>query len=216
MPDEIKPDIVPNPDESAAKIKAAEDKASALQKELDELKAKQSKEDETLGDKAKRERDELDKSRQSERDMESALKFNLTSAEFIKNNKSVLPNNIEDLIKHSEKEKYDSQKQKADALKSEIIVAYFEVQANLDYLTVSQKAAVDDYLKMTKNGKESKANHLWESIFEPTIEMAKRVKKAEEISRAKQGYGSHTDTETAYKERLMTGSRKHYLGEKNQ
>lgn len=154
-----------------------------------------------------------DKKSESAR-IESAIAFNYTLKEWLKTNKDILPGEIEDVFKISEKEKYDSQIQKANALRDAIIQSFFSVQDNLDLLTANQKRAIDEYLKLTKNGREQKAESVFENYFEPALETMKRVKKAEEVGRARSGFATGSKVEDAYKERLIQGSRKTYLGEK--
>ena len=144
--------------------------------------------------------------------IESAMRFTLSSKDFLKANEGILPAEVADIFAAAEREKFDSAVQKASAIKDGVITEYFKVQANLDLLTAAQKNSIENYLKLTKNGREEKAQHVFENILEPTLESFKRIKKAEEVNRAKNGFGS--DSDRAYKEKLISGSRKHYIGEK--
>lgn len=146
--------------------------------------------------------------------IESALKFNLGVADFIKANEDVLPEEIPQILKAAEKEKYDSAGEKASAVKAAFVQSFFAIQANVDLLTSNQKSQLDDYLKLTKNGKEQKAEAIYENLFEPALETLKKVKKAEELGKARTGFASGSKVEDGYKARLMAGSRKTYLNEK--
>jgi NADH:ubiquinone oxidoreductase subunit F (NADH-binding) len=117
-------------------------------------------------------------------------------------------------LSSAEKEKFDSAIDKANAVKRGVIESFFAVQSNLDLLTSGQKAQVEDYLKLTKNGKEQKAASIFENVFEPTLESLRRVKKAEEVGRANNGYATGTKWEDDYKQRLVKNARKTHLGEK--
>ena len=167
----------------------------------------------TLNEKAKLEREDLESKTKQSKQLESALTFNLTSSEFLKQNESVLPSEIGDIFRLAEKEKYENAIQKANATKAAIIQSFFSQQSNLDLLTESQKSTLDDYLKLTKNGKEEKAKEIYENLFDPALSTLKRVKKAEELARAKMGYRDGKG-DTHYREKLMKLSRQHYLGEK--
>jgi hypothetical protein len=125
-----------------------------------------------------------------------------------------MPNEIQEILTAAEKEKYDSATEKASAIKRAFIESFFAVQDNVDLLTTAQKATLDDYLKLTKNGKEAKAETVFENLFEPALETLKKVKKAEELGKARSGYASSSKVEDGYKARLMSGSKKTYLGEK--
>lgn len=147
--------------------------------------------------------------------IESALSFNIKLKDFAELNKEILPSEIENILATAEKENYDSATTKANAIKSAVIQSFFSIQDNLNILTESQKKNLDDYLKLTKNGKEEKADFIYENLFEPALETLKRVKKAEEVGKAKAGLGVSNKAEDVYKAKLIEGSQKQYLGEKN-
>lgn len=167
-------------------------------------------EQQDLAAKAKRNRDKEVQAAQNSKDLEAALKFDIGSKEWLKTNASLLPKDIADLFTTADKEKYDSAIEKVDAIKSGVVQSFFALQANMDLLTQGQKSKVEDYLKLTKQGKQEKARQVYEDIFEPAFEMLKRVKRADAVSR---GFADPTQVDNGYKERLIKGSRKHFLGE---
>jgi hypothetical protein len=190
---------------------------AALKAENERLKAAsgkvgQSGDDPDLGEKARREREAADKDSARTKKLESSIKFNLSSKEFLKQNESLLPKEVTDIFSQAEKETFADAIEKDSAIKSGLIQAFFQVQANVDLLTPGQKAQLDSYLKLTKNGKQDKAQEMYDMIFEPAFEMLKRVKRAEALGK---GYGGGTDADTAYKNKMMSLSKKHYLGEKS-
>ncbi len=192
-------------------LQSLKDQLAALQKEKSEWEKK--KEDDLgLGDKVTKERLEKDKKTGETKNLESALTFNLTSADFLKANESVLPKDIGDIFKAADKETYDGAVQKANATKAAIIQSFFSQQSNVDYLTETQKLALADYLKLTKNGKEERSKDIYENLFEPALSTLKRVKKAEELGREK--FGGLKEGDGEYRDRLMALSKKHFLGEK--
>ena len=168
--------------------------------------------DPDLGDKAKKEREAKEKSAADTKAIEAALKFALGARDWIKTNASLLPKDIAGIFDAADKETYENAVEKDAAIKSAVVQEFFKLQANLDLLTPSQKSALEDFLKLTKNGKQEKARTMYEQIFEPTFEMLKRLKKAEQLG--KDGHASASDMETAYKNRMMNMSKKHYMGEK--
>jgi hypothetical protein len=167
--------------------------------------------DEDLNQKAKKQRDADDKKAGDHKALEAALRFSLKSDEFLKTNAALLPKDVSDIFKAAEKENYSSAIEKDAAVKAGIIQSFFSVQANLDLLTPGVKNELEEYLKLTKTGKQEKAQQIYNMIFEPAFEMLKRVKKAEALQK---GFGNPSDTESAYKQKLVNLSRKHYLGEK--
>lgn len=168
--------------------------------------------EEDLNSKATKQRQEKEKRSSDSKALESALSFTIASKDWLKTNASLLPKDVEGIFAASEKESYDDAVQKASSIKSAIIQSFFKVQENLDLLTAHQKSILEDWLKLTKNGKEEKAQSMYDSIFEPTFEALKRVKKAAQLNKA--GERSGDDAENAYKDKLIKGSRKHYMGEK--
>ena len=173
------------------------------------------KEDPSLSDKVKKEQEDRDRKANDSKALESALMFNMTSAEFLKTNEKILPSGIADIFKVAEKENYSSALEKANATKAAIIQSFFSVQANLELLTPTQQTVLADYLKLTKNGKEDKANETYSNLFEPTLASLKRLKKAEEIAKAKAGFGGQSHSEQAYKEKLMSMADKKFSRGKN-
>lgn len=212
---------MPTIEELTAQLNAEKEAKANLQKELEGLKAKppekkdppETTEDDLLKKTAQGKKDADDKKSESQK-LEKALKFTMTVETFVKDNADALPSEFSDILKTAEKETYDSQAEKASALKAAMVQSFFQVQDNRDLLTASQKAQLDDYLKLTKNGKEEKAEHIFENLLEPALESLKRVKKATELGKARAGFATSTKVEDQYKARLMQVSRKTYLGEK--
>jgi hypothetical protein len=172
------------------------------------------KTDDDLLTKAKKQTEEHSKASTDTKKIENALRFNLGVSDYVKNNKDLLPDDIEGILKVAEKENYDTANAKANAVKVGMISSFFSVQANVDALTSAQKVQLEDFLKLTKTGKEEKAEYIFENLFEPAIETFKKVRKAEELAKASQGYGGGSSVETAYKERLMKQARTIHLREK--
>lgn len=169
--------------------------------------------DKDLFSKSQQNQAEKDRSSTDSKRLESAIRFTMGAKEWVKQNESMLPKDIAGILEAADKETYDSTVQKDGAIKSGIIQAFFNVQENLDLLTTTQKSTIEDFLKLTKNGKEEKAQAIYDSVFEPTFEMKKRISKAQQLNR--NGERSGDDVEQAYKQKLMNGSKNHYMGEKS-
>lgn len=181
-------------------------------KDKDKDKDKDKHDDPSLADKARKQREDLESNAQKEKSLESAINFTIGSKEFVKNNASLLPKTIEGIFAQAEKETYDTKIEKANAIKSGIISEFFAVQANMDQLTGPQKIEVDNFLKLTKNGKQERVENIYSMIFEPTLEMVRKIEKAKQLNN---GDKNQTDGEKALAERMMKLSKKHYLGEKD-
>lgn len=203
-------DVSKKQDSGGGELQSLKDQIASLMKEKEDWGKKEL----SLNDKVKIENDDRVKKDSDTRKLESALTFNLTSAEFIKINESILPKDISDIFKAADREKYESAIDKANATKAAIIQSFFSQESNVEFLTPSQKSALADYLKLTKNGKEDKAREIYENLFEPSLATLKRVKKAEELYKSKNGFRGDSQGDSQYKEKLMALSKKHFLGEK--
>jgi hypothetical protein len=203
--------------DTAKELEALKTTNASLLARLEKLEGKSQKDDDDvddddLRDKAKKQREADDKQKGASRALENALKFSLNAENWIKSNQSLLPKTVPDIFKTADKENFESAVEKDSAIKAGIIQEFFTVQANLDLLTPGLKTVLDDYLKLTKTGKQEKALQIYDQVFEPALEMLRRVKKAEALQK---GYGSSSDNEDAYKQKMINLSRKHYLGEKH-
>ncbi len=197
----------PAPD-LAKEIETLKARNAEIDKRLAELTKKPDPiDDPTLLEKARLEREANNKKTSDSKALERAITFNLKSKEFLETNKTLLPKDIGDLFSKAEKENYADAVEKDSAIKAGIIESFFSVQANVNLLTQGLKTSLDDYLKLTKNGKQEKAQSIYDGVFEPAFEMLKRMKKAEALSK---GHGSDGDAETAYKNKLIAGSKKHF------
>lgn len=209
--------------EELDKYKALEGGAKAKDEELAKLKADlekatkkpdpdpKDKDDPSLGDKVRKEQEEKDKATKREKSLESAIGFVHASKDFVKANAGLLPKTIEGVFAAAEKEKYDSAIDKANAIKVEIVKEFFSVQSNMDLLTQTQKNEVEEFLKLTKNGKQDRIETMYAMIFEPTLETLRKVEKAKQVNLETK---DQTDGEKAYVDRMMNMSKKHYMGDK--
>lgn len=211
------PDPIVDEKESKAPDLSAE--IAALKAEIAAMKGSSSKkepepkpEDTTLNDKARLAREAAAEKAIDTKAIERALSFSLSAKDFMKQNESLLPKEVAEIFSIAEKENYSNAIEKDGAIKAGIIQSFFSIQENVDMLTPALKSQLDDYWKLTKTGKQDKAQHIYESIFEPTLEMFKRIKKAEALSK---NTVINSDADTAYKNKLMALSKNHYLGEKH-
>ncbi len=205
------PTPTPGPDLATIQKENADLKAKleALEKKTPEPPKPDPKGDDDLARKAQLKREEDEKRSGNEKKLESAMKFTLGAKEWLKTNQSLLPKTIEGIFEQAEKENYGSTIEKDSAVKVGIISEFFAQQANLDLLTASQKTVLEDFKKLTKTDKQDKAQQIYDSIFEPTFETLKKIKRAEQVSK---GYADPSDVDMSYKDRLMKRSRKHFTG----
>ncbi len=165
--------------------------------------------DKTLAEKVEAERIAREKGQSDVAKIERDISYNLGVSKFVDDHKAYLSEDIKAILLAAEKEKYDSAGQKAAELRTEIIDAFFKVQANSDILTAAQKRILADFGKLTKDGKRQDSEKVYESVFEPALEMVKRVKKAEELNLAARGYATATGGPLgAYKQKLLEAAKR--------
>lgn len=165
-----------------------------------------------LAAKAAKDRKDAEDRASHEKNLESSIRFTSGAAAWVKENASLLPKNVESIITAAEKENYGSTIQKASAVKEAVVLEFFSVQANLDLLTASQKSTFDEFKSLTKDKRLEKAQSVYDSIFEPTFETLKKVKRAEQVSK---GFKDESQGEQAYRDKRLKMARKQHLGEKN-
>lgn len=191
-------------------MKAENDKLKVSPKKDDPPPPKKD-DDPDLADKARKDREDKESKGKYEKSLEAALNFNIGSPEFLKSNAGLLPKNVEGIFTQAEKETYDSAIEKANAIKVGVVSEFFAVQDNHDLLTSSQKKEIDEFLKLTKNGKQERVEAVYAMIFEPTLETKRKVEKARQLNN---GSKNQTDVEKQLADRMMKASKKHYLGDK--
>lgn len=186
-------------------------KLAAALKEIEDLKAGKpapTQTDPDLLERTRKAQEEAAKNSSNTKAIEAAIEFNFKAGDFLKQHSALLPEEVKTLFANADKETFNSPVEKASEIKSGIIQSFFKVQENHDLLTAGQKAALANYLSLTKTGKSEEAGKVYSTILEPTLEMAARLKKAEEVNRARNGYSDNNDD--AYKQKLMSHSIKHY------
>lgn len=163
-----------------------------------------------LADKARIEREAKEKKQKDDGILESALRFDMGSAEWLKTNKSLLPDTIQGVFTQAAKETYGSAIEKVAEIQCGIVSEFFAKQENQDLLTATQKINVENFLKLTKAFKQERVKDIYESIFEPALETLRKVKKAE----AEQKGGKNPDDiDDAFRDKMIKFSKTHYFKE---
>ena len=168
--------------------------------------------DDDLAAKAEKARLAKEKANSDSKTLSSAIKFNMALPTWIKDNEALLPKNVASIVAVAEKENYATDVEKANAIKKALVSEFFAVQSNLDQLTENQKEALEVFKKLTKDEQVQRVGSIYDSIFEPTFELLKKIRKAQQV---RNGEGSESGAENAYKQKLIAASKKKYLGEKS-
>ena len=204
-----------NNDAMKAELDKYKKEIQAMKSQLGRITQSNPKKDQSsLYEKNQAKRAVDNESQNNSSELEKALSFTLKANDFYSSNKDLIPSDVAEMIEMASKENYDSAITKASAIKSGIIESFFSVEANMGLLTASQKKELEDFRKLTKNGREGKASKVYEFVLEPALEIVKRVKKAEELSKSRNGFSSNNSVTEDYKQRLLNGARKRHLNTK--
>lgn len=198
-------------------LKALTARLDKLEKENAELRAKgqgggsgNGSQDEDLAAKAKREREAKEKNEAESKTLSTAIKYNMQVADWAKTNATLLPQSVEGLIAQAEKQNYGTEIEKANAIKVGVVQEFFAQQANLDLLTDSQKATLDQFKALTNTEKVQRVAKFFDDVFEPTFLALKRIKKQDQLAK---GHGAQSDSETKHVEKMKAFAKKHHLKE---
>ena len=205
-------------DQTPNELETLKTQNADLIKRLEALESRQPKpqdegdnNNDSLANKTKQQREIQEKQNQDAKKLESALTFTLKSGDWLKTHAALLPKTIPQLFAQAEKENYSSSVEKAAAIKEGVVSEFFAVQENLDLLTDHQKIVLEDFKKLTKNERQIRVQEIFDSLFEPTFNTLKLMRKAEQL---RNGHGDPSSAETAYKQKLVKISEKQYLGVK--
>lgn len=164
--------------------------------------------DEDLSSKARAALDKKASDNASSKEIEQAIEYNLKSKNWAQENKELLPKTIDSIFEEASKENFNSAIDKANAIKVGVVQEFFSIQENLDLLTERQKEALEDFKKLTKNEREQKVDGVFSNIFEPSFEMKRKLKRAEQVSK---GFGDSDSTKENFKNKMKEISEKRYL-----
>lgn len=160
--------------------------------------------------KVEEERKKKESEQATTRQLEEAIAYKYSLDEFVKKNEDILPSQVAELVKAAKSETYNNAVSEAAAIKKAILDSFFSIQSNVDLLTESQKRQLDDYKKLTKEAKESQAPVLYTNLFEPSLQMLRRLKTAEELNRSREGIPT-SNAEAAYKRKLIEAAERKYI-----
>lgn len=159
-----------------------------------------------MRDRNRRDNEQRETAQREQARVESAVTFNLTLGKWCDDNKELLPAEIPEILKRSATENFESASAKAAELRSAIILSFFDLQENEDLLTASQKASLANYKKLSRTAKIEKAADFYETIFEPTFESLRKIRRAQDLNA-----GGQSSQNTALRDRLIKQGQEVYL-----
>jgi formiminotetrahydrofolate cyclodeaminase len=190
----------------------AKGKKKKVEVDDDDEDSDEDSDEDDLSKQAKIKREADDKKAGETKALQSAIKFNLGSKDFVKTNASLLPKSIQSIFDQADKIVYADDTEKAAAIQVGIVTEFFAVKENLDLLTDSQKSVLEEYLKLTNTVKQERVQSIYFPVFEPVLEMKRKMEKAKALQ---SGLAESGEGQDAYKNKLLKLSRQHHLGEKN-
>lgn len=196
--------------EKKKRFKEMMDRIESLSSQIAELKGGKKLESD-LYSKTEDHNKEREKTDQTSKEIEEAVLFNSSIPSFIQDNRDILPSDVSDIIAVADKERYDRVSDKERAVKSAILQSFFKIESNLDLLTQTQKRLIDDYFKLSSKGKEDRAKDVYSNVFEPSVMMLKKIKKAEEVAKSRNGVRIGSKPEQDYLEKMIKISKQKHM-----
>lgn len=201
----------PKPDPRDDIIKKLEERLAKLEKGDPKPDPKPDPKDDSLADRARKDREAKDKAAADTKTLEKAIVFTKDAPAWAKENEAILPKNIADIFAQAEKKNYGTSVEKAAEMKLALVSEFFAIKENLDLLTEGQKSALADFNALTETVKRERVQGIFETVFEPTFENIKRVRKAAQLNK---GGANPTSSESAFEKKMQGYSKKLYLKEK--
>lgn len=147
--------------------------------------------------------------------MQSAIKFNLGVSQFVADNKDLLGELAEGLVKVVNEKQFSDEERKAAALKKNLLEDFFSRQENMDAVPEELKARVMAFKALADDEKEKRAPDYWDTLT-LTLGQKKMAAQVAAAQRARAGRFEETnDAVKQYNDRVFA-KRAHYFGEKEQ
>lgn len=116
-------------------------------------------------------------------EIETAVKFGITAKKFIEDNKNYLPAECQKLAEVVETKVYNSEQDKANALRKGILDSYLALQDNVDALPETLKSAAKSYQALTESEKLKQSANFWQ-IVDVGVNNKMLTSRAEQLAKA--------------------------------
>lgn len=179
--------------------KSKEEKDRIAKEEADKVKGKD------YSEIARQKEDDDKKEKDKTAEMEKSAIFNANLNQFVKDNGPLVSPRLASVVEVANKENFANSTERARELKGAIVKEFFSVESNVKHLTDSQKARLDFFLTQTKNGRAEQITAIWDDLFEPTLELVRKIKSFEEKSSGK------VKSDSGIKNKFMEVGKKSYL-----
>ena len=134
----------------------------AVTKAMDEYT--KPRKEETISDKAKKENEDEEKTKRLNESIEKAAVFNSQINEFLSKNETFLPKTASKIVQKVSEQKYDDSVKRANALRKELIAAFFEFKENLEVLPENFREKVKTFNDLSEDAKASRSEEFFELV----------------------------------------------------
>lgn len=154
-----------------------------------------------------REKEELEKAKQTE----GAIKFNLGIEKFVADNKKILPDNTENLLKVINNNVYSNEREKEKAIKLQMFNNFFQYQDNVNMIKNSEdKAKLEEFKKLSDTEKLNRVAGYY-SIFENALINKQYEEKAKQIALGNKGFADNDSPVSQYNKKFFEKAREVYF-----
>lgn len=147
-------------------------------KENDETEPKQPK---TVAEQAKEEVEAEKVAASNLLRIESSIKFNLSIADFIEKNKSLLPEESSKILTTASVKNFKDENEKANTVRKGILDSFLSQKENIDCLTPSLVDRANEYKALAESDKEKRSSEFWD-LAETGVALKHGKKKAETLN----------------------------------
>lgn len=130
--------------------------------------------------------------------MENAIRFNLSSAKFIEDNKTFLGELAPNLYKNISEKPFSDEEKKESAVKKGLMEYFFGFQENVDAVPDELKGRVMHFKALADDEKEKQAGRYWDCLT-LTLNQKKMSAQIEAAKRANSGVRSFEESDDARK-----------------
>lgn len=140
------------------------------------------------------------------KELEAAIKFNLSIEKFLTDNKDFMPAESVKFMEAVNGKSFSSESLKADELRKSLIELWVKEQKNIDCLPQSHKDKVAEFKSLTDDEKTKQSGKFWD-IVEVGVNNRTLMRRAEQINRTA-GMGGGSDYQSDYEKRFLENKMK--------
>lgn len=142
---------------------------------------------------------------------EEAIKFNLGVEKFVEENKKILPENTENLLKIINNNVYSNEREKEKAVKMQLFNNFFQYQENVDMVkNADEKKRLEEFKKLSDTDKLNNVASYY-NIFENAIINKQYEEKAKQIMLGNKGFADNDSPVSQYNKKFFEKAKEVYF-----